>query len=90
MTYEKTKGFARVVAQALEKQFPEVVVSRMQKSLRSGKVLVDWSQNDDKKTTVCVYSLRAKDRPTRFHPGDMAGGGKSTQEKGGKASDLRK
>ena len=40
----------------------------MKKSLRTNKVLVDWSQNDDHKTTVCVYSLRAKERPTASTP----------------------
>ena len=68
VTYEKTKAFAHAVALLLEKEHPEAVVSRMQKVLRKGKVLVDWSQNDDKKTTVCVYSLRAKERPTVSTP----------------------
>jgi len=52
----------------LERQHPQMVVSDMKKSLRTGKVLVDWSQNDDHKTTVCVYSLRAKERPTASTP----------------------
>src|SRR5208283_4196600 len=47
---------------------PELVVSDMKKALRTGKVLVDWSQNDDHKTTICVYSLRAKERPTVSTP----------------------
>jgi len=68
VTYEKTKAFAHAVALLLEKQHPELVVSRMQKVLRKGKVLVDWSQNDDKKTTINVYSLRAKERPTVSTP----------------------
>jgi bifunctional non-homologous end joining protein LigD len=68
VTYEKTKAFSHALALTLEKQFPEMVVSRMQKALRKGKVLVDWSQNDDKKTTVNVYSLRAKERPTVSTP----------------------
>jgi bifunctional non-homologous end joining protein LigD len=67
-TYEKTKAFAHAVAQSLEKEFPKLVVSKMQKSLRGGKVLVDWSQNDPGKTTVCVYSLRAKEHPTVSTP----------------------
>jgi bifunctional non-homologous end joining protein LigD len=62
-TYDRTKPFSHAVAELLESQVPEVVVSKMQKNLRTGKVLVDWSQNDDKKTTINVYSLRAKDRP---------------------------
>lgn len=61
-TYEKTKAFAHAVAELLEQRSPERVVSKMQKVLRKGKVLVDWSQNDTHKTTVNVYSLRAVDR----------------------------
>jgi bifunctional non-homologous end joining protein LigD len=67
-TYDRTKAFAHAVAELLESQSPETVVSKMQKSLRRGKVLVDWSQNDDHKTTVNVYSLRAKDYPTVSTP----------------------
>jgi bifunctional non-homologous end joining protein LigD len=68
VTYEKTKAFAHALALTLERQRPEAVVSKMLKALRKGKVLVDWSQNDDKKTTVNVYSLRAKERPTVSTP----------------------
>ncbi|MEA2350287.1 MAG: bifunctional non-ous end joining protein LigD [Thermoleophilaceae bacterium] len=67
-SYEQTKPFAKAVAELLEKQHPKKVVSRMSKDLRKGKVLVDWSQNDEHKTTVCVYSLRAKERPTVSTP----------------------
>src|SRR4051794_1701617 len=67
-TYEATKTFSRQVAELLEAQMPELVVSRMTKSLRGGKVLVDWSQNDEHKTTVNVYSVRAKERPTVSTP----------------------
>jgi bifunctional non-homologous end joining protein LigD len=63
-----TKDFARAVAELLEQSEPDLVVSRMTKALRPGKVLVDWSQNDASKTTVSVYSLRAKDRPTVSTP----------------------
>jgi len=62
-TYKETSSFAKATAQALEKTHPELVVSDMKKKLRHGKVLVDWSQNSETKTTVCVYSLRAKDHP---------------------------
>ncbi len=62
-TYEQTSPFAKAVAQTLEKAHPDMVVSDMKKAIRGGKVLVDWSQNSETKTTVCVYSLRAKDRP---------------------------
>ena len=62
-TYAETKPFARGIAQVLERRHPELVVSDMRKTLRKGKVLVDWSQNDEHKTTVNVYSLRARERP---------------------------
>jgi len=68
VSYEQTKPFARAVAQALERTEPDRVVSRMAKNLRKGKVLVDWSQNDQHKTTVAVYSLRARERPTVSTP----------------------
>ncbi|MDE1170113.1 MAG: non-homologous end-joining DNA ligase [Verrucomicrobium sp.] len=61
--YETTAPFARALAEALVRETPEKVVSNMRKDLRKGKVLVDWSQNSAHKTTVSVYSLRAKDRP---------------------------
>jgi bifunctional non-homologous end joining protein LigD len=67
-TYGETKPFSRSVAEALAIRRPELVVSNMKKSLRGGKVLLDWSQNDPHKTTVCVYSLRARERPTVSMP----------------------
>ncbi len=63
LTYRQTKPFARRIAELLEQRLPDLVVSRMTKRLREGKVLVDWSQNDEHKTTVSVYSVRARDRP---------------------------
>jgi bifunctional non-homologous end joining protein LigD len=68
VTYDQTKPFAHELARVLERSHPDLVVSDMKKVLRTGKILVDWSQNDDHKTTVCVYSLRAKDRPTVSTP----------------------
>ncbi len=68
VTYERTKAFALSVAERLTREMPGTVVSRMQRSLRKGKVFVDWSQNDSHKTTICVYSLRAKERPTVSTP----------------------
>jgi bifunctional non-homologous end joining protein LigD len=68
VTYDDTKPFARAIAQLIEKQHPKQVTSVMRKDLRPGKVFVDWSQNDEKKTTVCVYSLRARERPTASTP----------------------
>jgi bifunctional non-homologous end joining protein LigD len=68
VTYEQTKPFARRIAELLEQRLPDLVVSRMTKRLRKGKVLVDWSQNDEHKTTVTVYSVRARERPTVSAP----------------------
>ncbi len=70
VTYERTKPFAKAVAELLEGAEAELIVSRMTKTRRTGKVLIDWSQNDAKKTTVCVYSLRAGERPTASTPLD--------------------
>jgi bifunctional non-homologous end joining protein LigD len=68
VTYEQTKGFARAVAELLESSEPDLVVARMKKELRKGKVFIDHSQNDEHKTTVCVYSLRAREQPTVSTP----------------------
>jgi bifunctional non-homologous end joining protein LigD len=67
-SYDETTPFARTVAELLEQAQPDLVVSQQNKDLRTGKVLVDWSQNVDFKTTVCVYSLRARERPTASTP----------------------
>ena len=67
-TFDATKLFARALAQVLEQDHPEHVVSDMKKRLRTGKVFVDWSQNDEHKTTVAVYSLRAREHPTVSTP----------------------
>jgi bifunctional non-homologous end joining protein LigD len=67
-TYNATKTFAHALAQLLEQEHPEMVVSDMKKTLRTGKVLVDWSQNDEHKTTIAVYSLRAREHPTVSTP----------------------
>lgn len=68
VTYEQTKPFAHAMARLMEAAHPDKVVSDMKKALRVNKILVDWSQNDDYKTTVNVYSLRAKERPTVSTP----------------------
>jgi bifunctional non-homologous end joining protein LigD len=68
VTFADTKPFARAVAELFEQSEPDLVVSRMTKARRTGKVLIDWSQNDRNKTTVCVYSLRATERPTVSTP----------------------
>jgi bifunctional non-homologous end joining protein LigD len=67
-TYDDTKPFAHALARMLEARHPDLVVSQMAKDLRGGKVFIDWSQNDPVKTTVCVYSLRARERPTVSTP----------------------
>src|SRR5271168_3803546 len=67
-SYEQTKSFARAVAQLLEQEHPDLVVSDMKKAVRTNKVFVDWSQNDEHKTTVSVYSLRAREHPTVSTP----------------------
>jgi len=61
--YDETKPFANGLARLLEKQHPKLIVSSMSKQVRGGKVFIDWSQNDRHKTTVGVYSLRARERP---------------------------
>jgi bifunctional non-homologous end joining protein LigD len=66
--YESTKTFAHALAQLLEHDHPGMVVSDMKKTIRTGKVLVDWSQNDEHKTTIAVYSLRAREHPTVSTP----------------------
>jgi bifunctional non-homologous end joining protein LigD len=67
-SYEQTKGFSKAVAELLAREEPGLVVARQTKAARRGKVLVDWSQNDEHKTTVNVYSLRAMARPTVSTP----------------------
>ena len=68
VNYETTKPFAKAIAQLLEKQTPDKVISKMKKVEREGKVFVDWSQNHPSKTTIAVYSLRARPRPTASTP----------------------
>jgi bifunctional non-homologous end joining protein LigD len=67
-THIQAAAFSRTIAQLLEQEYPERVVSVQRKDLRGGKVLVDWSQNSRHKTTVCAYSLRARERPTVSTP----------------------
>jgi bifunctional non-homologous end joining protein LigD len=67
-TFDQTKDLSLALAQLLEREHPKLVISKMAKALRAGKVFVDWSQNDEHKTTVCVYSLRAKEQPTVSTP----------------------
>jgi bifunctional non-homologous end joining protein LigD len=68
VTYDDTKPFAHALAQLLEREHGDLIVSRMKKELRKGKVLIDWSQNDRHKTTVAAYSLRAREPATVSTP----------------------
>ncbi len=68
VSYDDTKPFAKAIAQLLEKQTPDKVVSKMKKVERENKVFVDWSQNHQRKTTIAVYSLRARERQTASTP----------------------
>jgi bifunctional non-homologous end joining protein LigD len=63
-----SKRLSQALARHLEAQHPKLIVSQQKKELRKGKVLIDWSQNDEHKTTVGVYSLRARERPTVSTP----------------------
>ena len=67
-SFDATKLFSHALAQLLEQEHPEHVVSDMKKKIRTGKVFVDWSQNDEHKTTIAVYSLRAREHPTASTP----------------------
>jgi len=67
-SYDQTKSLAHAVARLLEHEHPGLVVSDMKKAVRTNKVFVDWSQNDEHKTTIAIYSLRARERPTVSTP----------------------
>lgn len=68
VSFDESKSFSRALAQLFERQNPEQVTTNMRKDLRGGKIFVDWSQNDEHKTTVCAYSLRARPEPTVSTP----------------------
>jgi bifunctional non-homologous end joining protein LigD len=69
VTYEETRPFAQALAKVVAKQTPDEVLAKMgKKTDRSGKVLIDWYQNNERKTTISVYSLRARERPTVSTP----------------------
>lgn len=68
VSFPETKDFAHAVALLMQERFPDSIVSNMRKALRRRKVFVDWSQNDEHKTTVCAYSLRARPAPTVSTP----------------------
>ncbi len=62
-TFEDTKAFSKAVAGIMQKHYPDLVTAKMAKQERKGKVFINWSQNDAKKTMICVYSLRAREKP---------------------------
>ena len=68
VTFDQTRDFALAVGQVLEREHPKLITTNMAKDQRGGKVFVDWSQNTFSKTTVAVYSLRARERPTASTP----------------------
>jgi bifunctional non-homologous end joining protein LigD len=68
-SYEETRPFGQALAQIVAKQTPDTVLAKMgKKTDRSGKLLIDWYQNNERKTTIAVYSLRARERPTCSTP----------------------
>jgi len=71
-TFEDTKTFSKVVAGIMQKHYPELVTAKMAKNERTAKVFINWSQNDASKTMVCVYSLRAREKPIVSFPLEWA------------------
>jgi bifunctional non-homologous end joining protein LigD len=67
-TFEAAKTFSKAVAEIVEKNYPDLVTAKMAKESRKAKVFINWSQNDALKTMVCVYSLRAREKPTVSFP----------------------
>ncbi len=67
-TFEDTKTFSRAVAGIMQKHYPDLVTAKMAKKDRDRKVFINWSQNDASKTTICVYSLRAREKPIVSFP----------------------
>jgi bifunctional non-homologous end joining protein LigD len=84
VSYDETKELSHALAEYLEREHPELVVSKMAKALRNGIIFVDWSQNDEHKTTICVYSLRAKEQPTASTPVTWKEVEETTKKKDGK------
>jgi bifunctional non-homologous end joining protein LigD len=62
-TFEDTKTFSKAVAGIMQKHYPDLVTAKMAKKSRNEKVFINWSQNDASKTMVCIYSLRAREKP---------------------------
>jgi len=68
VTFEHTKKFSKSVSEVLQRNYPDLVTVKMAKELRTKKVFINWSQNDHSKTMICIYSLRAQDKPTVSFP----------------------
>ena len=69
-SFEDTKTFSKAVAGTMQKHYPDLVTARMAKPDRKAKVFINWSQNDSSKTMICVYSLRAREKPYVSFPLD--------------------
>jgi bifunctional non-homologous end joining protein LigD len=67
-TFEDTKQFSKAVAEIMQKNYPDLVTAKMAKEYRKGRVFINWSQNDSKKTMICIYSLRAREKPIVSFP----------------------
>ena len=67
-TFEDTKKFSKAVAEIMQKNYPDLVTAKMAKEYRQGRVFINWEQNDPKKTMICVYSLRAREKPIVSFP----------------------
>ena len=67
-TFEDTKTFSKAVAEIMQKHYPDLVTSKMAKQERRAKVFINWSQNDSSKTMICIYSLRAREKPIVSFP----------------------
>ena len=67
-TFEDTKQFSKAVAEIMQKNYPDLVTAKMAKEYRKAKVFINWSQNDSSKTMICVYSLRAREKPIVSFP----------------------
>ncbi|SEE35675.1 non-homologous end-joining DNA ligase [Jiangella alba] len=83
-TSDDVSGYARELAQRLEKEHPKLVISRMERAARGGKVFIDWSQNNSAKTTIAPYSVRGRARPTVSTPvtwDEVEAGARSTATK---------
>ena len=63
VTFDDTKKFSKSMAEVMQRNYPDLVTAKMAKELRKQKVFINWSQNDSSKTMICVYSLRAREKP---------------------------